>query len=94
MRACTARGGSTAPTIVDVPPRGSIEIRTRLPFTAPYGFVVIHAMQISEHGPHDSWQPDPTPEDAVAFRVINPELAPKDYVASLVAMCGYPCRGY
>jgi hypothetical protein len=80
--------------IVDVPPRGSAEIRTRIPFSAPYGVVVVHAMQISEHGPHDSWHPDPTPQDAVAFRVINPERAPKDYVSSLVAMCGYPCRGY
>ncbi len=65
-----------------------------MPFSAPYGVVVVHVMQFSEHTPHDSGSPDPTPDDAVAFRIISPQHAPKGFAASLVAQCGPICRGF
>jgi hypothetical protein len=80
--------------IVDVPRRGHAEIKRRWPFPAPYGTVLVHAMQLSEHGPADSWHADPTPEDAIAFRIISPENAPKDYGAVIRAQCAPVCRGY
>jgi hypothetical protein len=80
--------------VVDVPRGGTAEIKLSLPFSAPYGAVVVQVMQISNHTPHDSWSPDPTPDDAVAFRIISPEHAPKGFAASLVAQCGPICRGF
>ena len=80
--------------VVDVPRGGTAEIKLSLPFSAPYGAVLVQVMQISEHTPHDSWSPDPTPDDAVAFRIIGPQRAPKEFAASLVEQCGPICRGF
>lgn len=80
--------------IVDVPRRGHAEIKRLLPFSAPYGTILVHAMQASEHGPFESFQPDPTPDDAVAFRIVNPTKAPSGYAARIVQDCGGICRGY
>lgn len=79
---------------MDVPRRGHVEIKERLRFSAPYGIVLVHAMQLSEHAPFDSWNPDPTPDDAVAFRIVNLHAAPPDYAARIVKDCGGICRGY
>jgi hypothetical protein len=86
--------GAKRSVVVDVPRRGQVEIKQRLPFSAPYGTVVVHALQLSEHNPFDSWHADPTPEDAVAFRIVNPGAAPPDYAARIVKDCGGICRGY
>ena len=86
--------GITRSFVVDVPRGGMTEIELSMPFSALYGFVVVHVMQLSEHTPHDSGSPDPTPDDAVAFRVISPQQAPKGFAASLVAQCGPICRGF
>ena len=48
----------------------------------------------SEHTPHDSWNPDPTPDDAVAIRIIGPQHAPKEFAASLIQQCAPICRGF
>jgi hypothetical protein len=86
--------GITRSVVVDVPRGGTTEIELSVPFSAPYGAVVAQVMQISEHTPHDSWNPDPTPDDAVAFRIISPQHAPNGFAASLVAQCGPICRGF
>jgi hypothetical protein len=86
--------GITRSFVVDVPRGGTTEIELSVPFSAPYGAVLVQVMQISEHTPHDSWNPDPTPDDAVAFRIISPQDAPKEFAASLIAQCGPICRGF
>jgi hypothetical protein len=86
--------GITRTFVVDVPRGGTMEIDLSVPFSAPYGAVVAQIMQISEHAPPDSWNPDPTPDDGVAFRIISPEHAPHGFAASLVAQCGPICRGF
>lgn len=91
------RDGSKGPRrsiVVDVPQRGDRSITVTLPFDQPYGAVVVHASQLSIHGPSEMWHPDPTPEDAIAFRIINPQLAPNRYAELLVSQCGFVCRGY
>ena len=50
--------------------------------------------EITRLAPHDSWSPDPTPDDAVAFRIVSPHRAPKGFAASLVEQCGPICRGF
>jgi hypothetical protein len=86
--------GITRSFVVDVPSGGTTEIELSVPFSAPYGAVVAQVMQLSNHMPHDSWNPDPTPDDAVAFRIISPQHAPNGFAASLVAQCGPICRGF
>jgi len=80
--------------VVDVPREGMTEIKLSVPFSAPYGAVLVHAMQISEHTPYDVWTPDPTPNDTVAFRIIGPTRAPQGFAASLIEQCGPICRGF
>lgn len=81
--------------VVAVPQRGHVEIKRRLRFSGTFGIVMVHAMQISNHGPHDSWTPDPTPDDAIAFRIVNPQDAPPGYVARMQKdICYNVCRGY
>jgi hypothetical protein len=86
--------GITRRFVVDVPRGATTAIELSVPFSAPSGAVVAQVMQISEHTPHDSWNPDPTPDDTVAFRIISPQHAPNGFAASLVAQCGPICRGY
>lgn len=89
-----ADGGITRSFVVDVPTGGTTEVKLSMPFSAPYGAVVAQVMQISEHTPHDSWNPDPTPDDTVAFCIIGPQHAPKGFAASLIQQCGPICRGF
>jgi hypothetical protein len=86
--------GITRSFVVDVPRGGTTKIELSVPFSASYGAVLAQVMQISEHTPHDSWNPDPTPDDAVAFRIIGAQHAPKGFAASLIAQCGPICRGF
>lgn len=94
--AATVNGpdGSKATVVVDVPRRGHAEITHVLPFSAPYGTVLVHAMQMSAHAPAESFQPDPTPENAIAFRIANPKQAPAGYATKIIKDCGGVCRGY
>ena len=86
--------GVTRSFVVDVPGGGTKEIEVSVPFSAPYGAVLAQVLQISEHTPHDTWTPDPTPDDEVAVRIISPEHAAKGFVASLLQQCGPICRGF
>jgi len=79
--------------VVDVPANGSEDITLPVAFPAGYGVVVAMAMQISEHGTFPGWSSfDPTPEDAVAFRVFNAKGAPPGFVNTIREECG--CRGW
>ena len=82
------------PLVVDVPPHGSKDIEVEFPLITRYGIVVLQALQIgAEHGPFESWSPDPTPEDSVAFRIVNPRQAPRGYAEWTRKLC-VPCRGF
>jgi hypothetical protein len=78
---------------LDVPSEGSASLETWLPIDAPYGVVAVHAV-MSEHSPFPLILPDPTPEDNLAFRVVNPDRAPEGYLRGIIDQGGYPCRGY
>jgi hypothetical protein len=86
--------GITRGFVVDVPRGATTAIELSVPFSAPYGVVLAQVMQISEHMPHDSVNPDPTPDDTVAFRIVGPEHAPKGFATSLIHQCGPICRGF
>jgi hypothetical protein len=86
--------GPRAAAVVDVPRRGHAVVRQVLPFSGPYGTVLVHALQGSEHGPFESFSPDPTPDDAIAFRIVNAKNAPAGYAARIARDCGGVCRGY
>jgi hypothetical protein len=86
--------GITRTFVVDVPRDGTREIELSVPFAAAYGAVIAQVMQISEHMPHDTWNPDPTPGDSVAVRIIGPQHAPKGFASSLIQQCAPICRGF
>ena len=77
--------------VVDIPANGSAEVTLQSVFPSGYGVIVVQALQLSEHSPFENWTPDPTPEDACAFRVVNPQLTPPRYIESFGADSG--CRG-
>ena len=77
-----------------VPAKGFIEVTADLETREPYGEVMLHALQISEHVRRERWTPDPTPDDEAAFRVFGTDLAPRGYALKLRDMCGYGCRGF
>lgn len=82
--------GTSRQFVVDVPAQSSAEIKLDAVFPQGFGFLMAQAMQMGEHSPHDSWTPDPTPEDACAFRIVNPRAAPPRYLESLGDTSG--CR--
>jgi hypothetical protein len=85
---------STRTFIRTIPANGFIEVTADLDTRDPYGEVMLHALQLSEHVRLQRWTPDPTPEDGAAFRVFGADLAPPGYVVKLRGMCGYGCRGF
>jgi hypothetical protein len=80
--------------VMDLPAYDSRLLELELPLMTRHAAVVIQALQIGEHAPHETWTPDPTPENTVAFRIVNPAAAPRGYAARIAAMCGPVCRGY
>jgi hypothetical protein len=78
----------------DIPAGGEARIEGTIALPGPYGAVVVLAMQVGEDSPHDFWIPDPTPDDAVAYRIVNPRHAPQDYAARIRNQCAPACRGY
>jgi hypothetical protein len=87
--------GMNRQLVIDLTPHGSKNIEVEFPLLYRYGAVVLQALQIGgEHGPFESWSPDPTPEDSVAFRIVNPRQAPRGYVEGVKKQCGPPCRGF
>jgi hypothetical protein len=77
-----------------IPANGFVEVTARLENREPYGEVMLHALQSSDHAPQERWSADPTPDDEAVFRIFGVELAPPGYAARLRDMCGYGCRGY
>ena len=75
--------GASRQFVVDVPAQGSAAIKLEGVFPLGYGAVVAHALQTTEHSPFENWTPDPTPEDACAFRIVNRRAAPPRYLESL-----------
>ena len=86
------RGGNRQ-LVIDLAPFGSKTIDVELPLVDRYATVVLQVLQGTEHAPFESWSPDPTPEDSVAFRIVNPREAPRGYVEWVKKQCG-PCRGF
>ena len=85
--------GTTRQFVVDIPAHKSTDLKLQVAFPNGYGFVMAHALQVSEHAPFDSWTPDPTPLNACAFRVVNSRLAGSKYVESLFAEAAGGCNG-
>ena len=83
--------GQTRRFVLDLGAQDSAEIALDAVFPEGFGFLLAHAMQISEYAPYDSWIQDPTPEDACAFVIVNPRTAPPGYAESLRHMS--MCRG-
>jgi hypothetical protein len=86
--------GDSLSFVRDIPRGGDARVECTLMLPAAYGTVLVHAMQLSEHNPTESWAADATPDDAVAFRVVNGKRAPKDYAQWVRNECGFICRGY
>jgi hypothetical protein len=77
--------------VVDLPARGSAEVKLRTTFPRGYGAVSVMALQLTDHAPIDSFTSDPTPENGCAFRIVNPQLLPARYLAARAEAGG--CRG-
>lgn len=77
-----------------IPANGFVEVTSDLENLEPYGEVMVHALQVSEHVPQERWAPDPTPDDEAVFRTFGADVAPPGYVLELRGMCGLGCRGY
>jgi hypothetical protein len=81
--------------VIDLAAGDTREVEVVLPFSAAYGVIVVQVLQISEHTPHDSWNPDPTPDDGVAYRLVDPDRAPPGFAERITRECGAPlCRGF
>jgi hypothetical protein len=63
-----AARGTSRQFVLDIPAHESSVLKLQAAFPAGYGFVMAHALQLSEHSPHDNWVPDPTPENGCAFQ--------------------------
>ena len=79
--------------VIDIPARGARDITLPVVFSAGYGVVAVLAMQLTEHGTFADWAAfDPSPDDAVAFRVYNGQAAPPGFVDAVRGACS--CRGW
>jgi hypothetical protein len=88
-----AARGTSRQFVLDIPAHESTVLKLQAAFPSGYGFVLAHALQLTEHSPHDTWMPDPTPENACAFRVVNARLAPPKYLQTLMPEAGGGCSG-
>lgn len=87
-----ATRGTTRQFVLDIPAQQSTDVKLQVAFPNGYGFVMAHALQVTEHSPFGTWTPDPTPLNACAFRVVNGRLASK-YAESLFAEAAGGCNG-
>jgi hypothetical protein len=79
---------TTRQFVVDVPAQQTAELKLQVLFPNGYGFIMAHAMSLTEHSPFGTSTPDPTPADDCALRVINPQLAPWQFNETLLAASG------
>ncbi len=90
--ATSVNDAATRAFVVDVPARGTTAVKLQASFPQGYGVVSAVAMQgITEHSPFESSTSDSTPEDACAYRVVNPQLTPPGFLQSFPY--GNGCRG-
>ena len=90
--ATSVNKAATRAFVVDVPARGTTAVKLQASFPQGYGVVSAVAMQgITEHSPFESSTSDPTPEDACAYRVVNPQQTPPGFLQSFPDGSG--CRG-
>lgn len=86
--------GDSQSFVRNIPRGGDARVEGTIAMPGSYGALLVHAMQLGKHSPHDFWMADPTPDDAMAFRVVNPHQAPPDYAARVRTRCAPGCRGY
>jgi hypothetical protein len=84
--------GTMRQFVVDIPAQQSVDLKLQVAFPNGYGFVMAHALQLTEHSPHDNAMPDPTPMNSCAFRIVNRRLASAQYAESLLHDAG-GCNG-
>jgi hypothetical protein len=90
--ATSVNEAATRAFVVDVPARGTTAVKLQASFPQGYGVVSAVAMQETQHSPFESSTSDPTPEDACAYRVVNPQLTPAGFLQSFFPF-GSGCRG-
>jgi hypothetical protein len=86
----SANDGAVRMFVVDVPMQASVQVKLKAVFPLGYGIIAPIAMQQTEHSPFDAGVPDPTPENACAYRIVNPQLAPPTFLRSSVRPNGCP----
>ena len=79
----------------DIPRREAIRIDLDVSSPRGYGIAVVQLMPVlSDYSPWVGSYPDDPPGNDMAFRVINPQRAPRGFAASIKRRCGDLCRGY
>jgi hypothetical protein len=84
--------GTSRQFVIDIPAQQSVDLKLQVAFPNGYGFVMAHALQLTEHSPFDNWTPDPTPLNSCALRIVNSRLASREYLESLLSDAG-GCNG-
>lgn len=87
-----ATRGATRQFVVDIPAQQSVDLKLDVAFPNGYGFVMAHALQLTEHSPSGDGIYDPTPLNACAIRVVNGHLASATYLETLLEAAG-GCNG-
>lgn len=79
----------------DVPARGTVELHQRVTVPAGYGWLLLHALPLSDHAPSGEWDPIGDLHLAMSFRVVNPDLAPPGFARWIAdRFCAHQCRGF
>ena len=79
----------------DVPARGTVELHQRVTFRTGYGWLLLHALPLSDHAPSGEWDPIGDLQLAMTFRVVNPDLAPAGFARWVAErFCVHQCRGF
>ena len=79
----------------DIPRRETIKIDLEVSSPRGYGIAVVQLMPVlSEFSPWVGSHPHDPHGNDMAFRVINPQRAPRGFAASIKRRCGDQCRGY
>jgi hypothetical protein len=87
-----AKRGAARQFVVDIPAQQSVDLKLDVAFPNGYGFVMAHALQLTEHSPSGDGVSDPTPVNACALRVVNAHLASATYLETLLEEAG-GCNG-
>ena len=77
------RGSGPRMFVVDLPARGSTDVKLQTMFPLGYGVISVMAMQLDAHTRFEILTSDPTPEDSCAIRIVNPQFVQARYLASI-----------